>query len=873
MAMQKTWLVAVVVALLGCKADELQIGHDDNGGNDASPEAGTGGTGGIIPGTGGVPGSGGTPGSGGIIPGSGAPGSGGVPGSGGTPGSGGKLAWPDQCGDGIVEAGETCDDGNALAFDGCNALCQVEAGYRCNGQGIPCVFVRRCGDGVVQTGEGCDDGNTVAGDGCASDCVAVERGWSCPAPGRPCIPRCGDGVVVAEETCDDGNTAGGDGCSSTCQVEPGATCPAPGQPCVRALCGNGKVEAGELCDCGTDPAHLPTGCSAPNGVFFGNGSGCTATCVREPSCIDGNGKTRPCTTSCGDGNVDSGEECDDGNLQNGDGCSSTCKLEIGFTCRPTVVEDLAPCSTGAGQCLRLPMVYRDFQPENAPAQAHPDFFFLGTRYGGSKTPTTVCIPNSAGPAHGMDSTKRCWGLAADSLLNGKPQAGTTTTCACQFSDWSIAASGHIPGGYTAADSPLSDGNGSYLGGEPGTTVQVTSAAGQSTGTMTGITSSSGVPIFSGTVPAYKNAASFGQWFADDASVNSRFASVLELKAIGSGLYRYASAVHLADGGFFPLDALNPGQATLCNLWPYWNRADGASIWKTGCTGDQYYDQPQVTAADCPASATPSCWVSGVTGVKHDNHFTFEARYHATYDSESGLSLTMYGDDDVFVFINGVLVLDLGGTHQALPGRVIVKGNPGDAQVTEGGCLDSAGNITGTTAGSVACTPTSGTAVGAVSGDDFRERTVKLGLENGRTYEIALFGADRRPPESNLQLTLMGNKTRRSECVPTCGDGIVAANEACDNGALNSDEAYGGCNTKCQLGPYCGDGTVNGAEECDLGADNGSTANGKDGCTVACTKFHYCGDGIADGTMGEECDLGTQNGAAGSPCTSVCQLAR
>jgi hypothetical protein len=120
---------------------------------------------------------------------------------------------------------------------------------------------------------------------------------------------------------------------------------------------------------------------------------------------------------------------------------------------------------------------------------------------------------------------------------------------------------------------------------------------------------------------------------------------------------------------------------------------------------------------------------------------------------------------------------------------------------------------------------------------------------------------------------MGNKLQRSQCLPRCGDGIIAGGEECDAGALNNDGTYGGCDTQCKLGPHCGDGMVNGPEECDLGRDNGDTAYGKNGCTVACTKVHYCGDGMVDGTMGEECDLGAVNGAAGAPCASDCSLKR
>jgi len=557
-------------------------------------------------------------------------------------------------------------------------------------------------------------------------------------------------------------------------------------------------------------------------------------------------------------------------------------VEGGFTCSPTVAPDSSDCSTGGGKCLELPIIYRDFQPENVASGGHPDFPFLGTKFNGSKTPTTVCVPNAGGPSKGNDSTARCVGIMADTLLNGKPQAGTTTTCECQFSDWNIGNSSHIPGNYTATanDSPMSDGNGGYLGGTAGSAISTTSTAGAYTGTITGYTSSTpGGPIFHGKVPAYKNAASLKQWFTDDPSVNKTFTDVLEMPAVAgaTNTYQYASTSHLAQGGFFPLDKLvDPSLVNLCNLWPYWNHGNGSPIWAT-CTGDQYLFPPRVIQSDCPNQnpLTNGCWVSAVPGLKHDSYFTDEARYYFTYDGTAGIQLSFYGDDDLFIFINGKLVLDLGGIHQQLPGKVSVTGSPGDANVTEGGCLDASGAIIGAVAGSTACSPTNGAKPpAATTPADFSVRTVPLGLVTGKTYEIAIFGADRHPPESNYQLTLNGYTTKKSNCQPRCGDGVVSGGEECDDGDDNSktphndDNAYGGCTTKCQFGPFCGDGIKNGDEACDLGKNNGNTDLKEKGCTISCSLPHYCGDGIVD--PDEQCDLGTNNGKTNQPCDSACQ---
>ena len=120
------------------------------------------------------------------------------------------------CGDGVIQPnyGEVCDTDD-LAGETCASLGFTEGTLACSDA---CAYdlsgcVSGCGNGLVEVGETCDDGNPGSGDGCDADC-AVEEGWECDdLEPSGCAPICGDGLIVGEETCE-GADLGGATCGS-----------------------------------------------------------------------------------------------------------------------------------------------------------------------------------------------------------------------------------------------------------------------------------------------------------------------------------------------------------------------------------------------------------------------------------------------------------------------------------------------------------------------------------------------------------------------------------------------------------------------------------------------------------------------------------
>jgi len=236
------------------------------------------------------------------------------------------------CGNGELDAGEVCDDGNVVSGDGCASTCNSE---------------EYCGNGVldVVVGEQCEDGNAVDGDGCSSDCLleALEFpycGDGTQDPGEECddggndpgdgcgpgcwIEGCGNGFLDPGEECEDGNAFDGDGCDSACAIEvPPAYC-GDGLPAFGEECDDGNTDPGDGCgpsclveDCGNGVLDPGEECEDGNAT---NGDGCNTLCELEPPDV--------VPPECGNGVPEPGEECDDGGTDPGDGCGPHCTLEV-----------------------------------------------------------------------------------------------------------------------------------------------------------------------------------------------------------------------------------------------------------------------------------------------------------------------------------------------------------------------------------------------------------------------------------------------------------------------------------------------------------------------------------------------------------------
>jgi fibro-slime domain-containing protein len=146
-------------------------------------------------------------------------------------------------------------------------------------------------------------------------------------------------------------------------------------------------------------------------------------------------------------------------------------------------------------------------------------------------------------------------------------------------------------------------------------------------------------------PVITDQTSFDQWYRDTAGVNQTFIVPVTLADAGGGNLFYDSAA------FFPIDGMGFGN-------------------------------------------TP--------GEEHNFHFTTEA--HVRFGYVKGQKFTFRGDDDLWIYVNGKLALDLGGMHLPIAATI-----------------------------------------------DFDAQAADLGISPGGTYQMDIFHAERHTDQSNFRI--------------------------------------------------------------------------------------------------------------------------